>query len=118
MATTIKHGTIAFEKVDEDDLYVNISQAASIQKKIDKNYENIVSAWKKIETSFTNLEGASTGKVKQMLNQAATASKKRKNAASKRKSDLDTGIKKDVQSFAKAVLDIDWMDNFIKRLSS
>ena len=112
----IQHATIKFEKMDKDDLYVNITQAGSIRKKIDSNYNNIVNAWKNIQSSFTNLETASTGKVKQMFTQAVSAAKAKKSAASKRKSELDSGLKKDVQAYAKSILNIDWLDKFIKRL--
>ena len=112
----IKHSTITFEKMDEDDMYVNATAAASIRKKIDTNYQNIVNAWKKIETSFNTLQGASSGKVQQMFSQAVSAAKAKKSNASKRKSELDGGLKNDVKEYARSLLDIKWMEDFIKRL--
>ena len=64
---TIKHSTIKFEKMDKKGMFVNASSAASTRAKIDKNYQDIVNAWKSIEKTFTNLEGKSSGKVKQMF---------------------------------------------------
>jgi hypothetical protein len=69
-----------------------------------------------VEKSFTNLEGKSSGKVKQMFTQAVSAAKAKSNAASKRKSELDSGLKKDVQSYAKALLDTGTLTSLITAL--
>ena len=113
---TIKHATIKFEKMDKKEMYVNASSASSSRAKVDKNYQEIVNAWKSIEKSFTNLEGKSSGKVKQMFTQAVSAAKAKSNAASKRKSELDSGLKKDVQSYAKALLDTGTLISLITAL--
>ncbi|MBQ1550937.1 MAG: hypothetical protein IIZ67_02445 [Bacilli bacterium] len=115
-SVTIKHSTIKFEKMDKKAMYVNASSAASSRAKVDKNYQAIVNAWKSIEKSFTNLEGKSSGKVKQMFTQAVSAAKAKSNAASKRKSELDSGLKKDVQSYAKTLLDTKTLESLIKQL--
>ena len=112
----IKHTTIKFEKMDKNSMYVNATAASSSRQKVDKNYQNIVDAWKQIETSFTNLEAKSSGKVKQMFTQAVSAAKAKKNAAAKRKSELDTGLKKDVQAYAKTLLDTKTIEELIKQL--
>ena len=113
---TIKHSTIKFEKMDKKGMFVNTSSAASTRAKIDKNYQDIVNAWKSIEKSFINLEGKSSGKVKQMFNEAASAAKAKSNAASKRKSELDSGLKKDVQSYAKTLLNTETLTSLIAAL--
>ena len=113
---TIKHATIKFEKMDKKGMYVNASSASSSRSKVDKNYQAIVNAWKSIEKSFTNLEGKSSGKVKQMFTQAVSAAKAKSNAASKRKSELDSGLKKDVQSYARTLLDTKTLESLIKQL--
>ena len=114
---TIKHATIKFEKMDKKGMYVNASSASATRIKIDKNYQEIVNAWKSIEKSFTNLEGKSSGKVKQMFTQAVSAAKAKSNAASKRKSELDSGLKKDVQSYAKTLLDTGTLTSLITALA-
>ena len=113
---TIKHSTIKFEKMDKKGMYVNASSASASRIKIDKNYQEIVNAWKSIEKSFTNLEGKSSGKVKQMFNEAVSAAKAKSSAASKRKSELDSGLKKDVQSYAKTLLDTETLTSLIAAL--
>ena len=114
---TIKHATIKFEKMDKKGMYVNASSASSSRSKVDKNYQAIVNAWKSIEKSFTNLEGKSSGKVKQMFTEAVSAAKAKSNAASKRKSELDSGLKKDVQSYAKTLLDTGTLTSLITALA-
>ena len=114
---TIKHSTIKFEKMDKKGMYVNASSASNSRIKVDKNYENIANAWKQVEKSFTNLEGKSSGKVKQMFTQAVSAAKAKSSAASKRKSELDRGLKKDVQSYAKTLLDTDTLTSLITSLA-
>ena len=115
-SVTINHSTIKFEKMDKKAMYVNASSASSSRSKVDKNYQAIVNAWKSIEKSFTNLEGKSSGKVKQMFTQAVSAAKAKSNAASKRKSELDSGLKKDVQSYARTLLDTKTLESLIKQL--
>ena len=112
----IKHSTIKFEKMDKKAMFVNATAASSSRTKVDKNYQNIVNAWKAIEKSFTNLEGKSSGKVKQMFTQAVSAAKAKSSAASKRKSELDAGLKKDVQSYARTLLDTKTLESLIKQL--
>ena len=113
---TIKHSTIKFEKMDKKSMYVNASSAASSRSKVDKNYQAIVDAWKTVEKSFTNLEGKSSGKVKQMFTQAVSAAKAKSSAAAKRKSELDSGLKADVQAYAKSLLDTKTIESLIKQL--
>jgi hypothetical protein len=115
-SVTIKHSTIKFEKMDKKAMYVNASSASSSRAKVDKNYQAIVNAWKSIEKSFTNLEGKSNGKVKQMFTQAVSAAKSKGYQASKRKSELDSGLKKDVQSYARTLLDTKTLESLIKQL--
>ena len=112
----INHSTIKFEKMDKKAMFVNAKQASSSREKIDKNYQNIVNAWKSIEKSFTNLEGKSNGKVKQMFTQAVSAAKSKSYQASKRKSELDSGLKKDVLSYARTLLDTKTLESLIKQL--
>ena len=113
----IKHSTIKFEKMDKKGMYVSASSASSSRIKIDKNYQDIVNAWKAIEKSFTNLEGKSSGKVKQMFSQAVSAARAKSSAASKRKSELDSGLKKDVQSYAKTLLNTETLTSLITALA-
>ena len=51
-----------------------------------------------------------------MFTQAVSAAKSKSYQASKRKSELDSGLKKDVLSYARTLLDTKTLESLIKQL--
>ena len=51
-----------------------------------------------------------------MFTQAVSAAKAKKTYAEKRKNELDVGLKKDVQAYAKSLLDTKTIESLIKQL--
>ena len=114
--TKIRHSTIIFENMDKNDMFVNVVLSSKYRTEIDKNYDAIVEAWTQIENSFQKLGNASSGKVNDMFAKYVTAAKKRKKGATSRKNELDKGLRNDIQSYAKTVLDTEAVESFLKTL--
>ena len=112
----IKHSTIKFENMDKKGMFVNVSFSTKCRNKVDKNYDEIAEAWSQIAKSFRNLAGVSSGEVLDMFNRYINAAETRRVAISKRKAELTKGLRKDIQSYAKTVLDTEAVQSFIESL--
>lgn len=112
----IKHSTIKFENMDKKGMFVNVVLSSKYRTEIEKNYDEIAEAWTQIAKSFRNLAGVSSGEVLDMFNRYTNAAETRRAAISKRKAELAKGLRKDIQSYAKTVLDTEAVQSFIESL--
>lgn len=112
----IKHSKIKFENMDKKGMFVNVTLSTKYRNIIDKNYDEIAEAWSQIVKSFRNLAGVSSGEVLDMFNRYINAAETRRGAISKRKAELTKGLRKDIQSYAKTVLDTEAVQSFIESL--
>lgn len=103
--TKINHNSVKFNQMSKNQMYINARQAEVLRSKINSNYISITNAWKEIEKSFKKLEAQSSGTVKEMFTQAVAAAKTKGDSAEKRNAELDSGLKKDTQTYAKALLE-------------